>query len=192
MVLCPQEHTALHLDPLKEGSVSKDLPKWVNSSKPAQPRHPWVSLEGGSADLGPAAAPLLRVIQNQQRGHMPVPVPAVIQPLPPGPLHSGQPTPSPSTPQPPQEPLLTGWAQTLWCTSQWGPGCLLPQAAPRQLRINNLWCIEFPVTALRTQPSGNCLRSGGPSLGLVVAGDLVRALALGQSACSRRCQATTP
>lgn len=54
--------------------MSKDLPK-AGESFQASPAKtplgsPWRVAE---TDLGPAAAPLLRVIQNQQRGHMPVP-----------------------------------------------------------------------------------------------------------------------
>ena len=74
VVPCPQERTALHPDLLQEGSLSKDLPEAGESFQASPARtslgSPW---RVAQPDLGPAAAPLLRVMQNQQRGHMPVP-----------------------------------------------------------------------------------------------------------------------
>lgn len=129
---------------LVAGSVSKDLPKVGESFQASPAKTPLGSPWRVAQPLGPAAAPLLRVIQNQQRSCQ-CPVPAVMA-VPPSswttPLWSG-PTLTPPLPTPTRTSLLTGWAQTLWCSHHSGDLAVPSTSSSTSARINNLWCIEF-------------------------------------------------
>ena len=124
---------------LKKVQCQRTFQKRVNPSKPAQPRHPWGLLGGWlRRTLGQQLHLCSGSYKTSREVTCRCPVPAVMA-VPPSswstPLWSG-PTPTRTSPHWPGSDFVVQ-------PSQWGPGCLLPQAALRQLRINNLWCIEF-------------------------------------------------
>lgn len=131
----------------KKAHCQRTFQKRVSPSKPAQPGHPWGLLGGW---LSRTSGQRLHLCSGSCKTSREVtcrcPVPAGMA-MPPSswttPLWSG-PTPSPlHLPNPTRTSPHWPGSDFVVQPSQWGAGGLLPQAAPRQLRINNLWCIEF-------------------------------------------------